>query len=138
MDLGSASGLAQAALRLFLVQHPKRTALGIGLGVVTSTLISGFGSILPLWVNKSAFTELNLAVCGVFCLNVPLLFSKDRLPEHIEEQFVAVRRGVSEGKLSPAQAQMAYAAIVKNVLAETSLNARTKVRVNQYNSLLKS
>jgi hypothetical protein len=138
MNLDSATAFAQAALRLCLVNHPKRTALGIGSGVTASTLINAFGNILPLWINKLAFTDFNMIVVGVFSFNLPLLFSKDRLPEHIEDQLTLVQRARSEKKISPAQAKVLYAAIVKQAFEETKLNTKTQVRVDHYDRLLHS
>lgn len=123
------SAIVRSGLRLLLVQHPRRTSIGICGGMFMSTLVDAFKALLPATVNVAAFTDFRMAIGGVFLANAPLLFRRGTLPEHIEDELATIRHAVQEGNLSATQVRLLYIrvcerAIVRSQIPVGSVEAR--------------
>ena len=115
------TGWMRGALRFLMVQHPTRTSVGLSGGILVATIIDAFKPFLS-GINVGAFTDVRLAIVGVFLSNVSLLFIKERLPESLEQEFAAVDRAIREGKLSAAHRKMLYLKIAQTELDRVALS----------------
>jgi len=122
-----ATGWMRGALRFLMVQHPIRTSVGLSGGILVATIIDAFKSFLP-GINVAAFTDLRLAIVGVFLSNVSLLFKIERFPENLEQEFAAVHRAIREGKLSSAHRKMLYLKIAQTELDRVALSNSERER----------
>ena len=98
------------SLNILFISNPKRTSMGILLGVFIDTVRNLFTPLLKTikYMDVQAVSTFNLMISGVFLVNLPLIFKLEKFPPEVERTLMLIKVAKKDGSISQIERRQMY------------------------------